>query len=108
MEWDAVDGADGVGEWDGMRKVQLWAFNKICATGFPTPNTQPFNNKPLRDRWLAKAQHMDNVRWVGVVEQGGGWMGCCGRGRWTGLGWVTCGKVGPFVEVWLTSYLTLA
>ena len=47
MEWDAVDGADGVGELGGMRKVQLWAFNKICATGFPTPNTQPFNNKPF-------------------------------------------------------------
>ena len=85
MEWDAVDGADGVGEWDGMRKVQLWAFNKICATGFPTPNTQPFNNKPLRDRWLAKAQHMDNVRWVGVVEQGGvGWDVVVGV---VGLGW---------------------
>ena len=57
----------------------------LCGTDFPTPNTQPFTTNPLKDRWPARAQHMDNARWEGVVNQGGvGWAVVVGV---VGLGW---------------------
>ena len=82
VEWDAVGGSRGVGDWDGMRKVRLWAFVPLARRGQRRNHSTTIF---FKHRWPARAQHMDNARWEGVVNQGGvGWAVVVGV---VGLGW---------------------
>ena len=88
VEWDAVGGAVGAGQWNVCARVRLWAFVPLARRGQRRNHSTTIF---FKHRWPARAQHMDNVRWVGQGALGWdvvigvvalGWGGCM---RWGGF-----------------------
>ena len=85
--WNGMLWMEPMGLESGMEcaRCNCGRLTKFVPLASRRPTRSHSTTNLLRDRWLARAQHMDNVRWVGVVRQGGvGWDVVVGV---VGLGW---------------------